>query len=192
MAITINRFAVSNNRQTIALDITVGVGETVTDVKLWTDRTYKNAGLAVDCNSLLAGTSNIETIVIGNEQTGDSFQDGIYFVQITSSDSSDIPGIAATVSLTRYYGVTAQLLANVDLSCMNCNENFQNATLLDLYVQGMSNALKLGRFRDGILFHQKINIFTEASCAECSDIAPAVSSAGNIVSVGVVDCILDL
>ncbi len=192
MAITISRFAVSNSRLSMALDIEVGAGETVTDIKLWTDRTYKNFGEAVDCNVLLSGTSNTENIVISGNETGDQYQDGIYFVQITSSDSSDVPGMVATVSLTRYYGVTAQLLANINLSCINCNENFQNATLLDLYVQGMSNALKLGRFRDAILFYNKINIFTEATCAECEDIGPVVSSAGNIVSVGVVDCILDL
>ena len=192
MAITISRFAVSNNRLSMALDIEVGSGQTVTDIKLWTDRTYKNFGDAVSCNALISGTSNTENIVISGNETGDQYQDGIYFVQITSSDSSEVPGMVATLSLTRYYGVTAQLLANVNLSCINCNENFQNATLLDLYVQGMSNALKLGRFRDAILFYNKINIFTEAACAECSDIAPVVSSAGNIVSVGVVDCILDL
>lgn len=192
MAITVNKFAVSNDRTTIELQITVGAGQTVTGLKLYTDRTYKNVSLAKDLSSKLSGASNVETLTLNPNDTGDSFQDGIYFVDITSSDSSDPIGAAATVSLTRYYGVTAKLLANVSLSCINCNENFQNAALLDLYVQGMSNALRLGRFRDAILFYNKINIFTEAACAECEDIAPVVSSAGNIVSVGVVDCILDI
>jgi len=192
MAITVNKFAVSNDRNTIELQITVGAGKTVTGLKLYTDRTYKNVALVKDLSSKLSGSTNVETLTINSNDTGDSFQDGIYFVDITSSDSSDPIGAAATVSLTRYYGVTAKLLANVSLSCINCNENFQNAALLDLYVQGMSNALRLGRFRDAILFYNKINIFTEAACAECEDIAPVVSSAGNIVSVGVVDCILDI
>lgn len=192
MAITVNKFAVSNDRTTIELQITVGAGQTVTGLKLYTDRTYKNVSLAKDLSSKLSGASNVETLILNSNDTGDSFQDGIYFIDITSSDSNDPIGAAATVSLTRYYGVTAKLLANVNLSCINCNENFQNAALLDLYVQGMSNALRLGRFRDAILFYNKINIFTEAACAECEDIAPVVSSAGNIVSVGVVDCILDI
>ena len=192
MAITVNKFAVSNDRATIELQITVGAGQTVTGLKLYTDRTYKNVSLAKDLSSKLSGASNVETLTLNSNDTGDSFQDGIYFIDITSSDSNDPIGAAATVSLTRYYGVTAKLLANVNLSCINCNENFQNAALLDLYVQGMSNALRLGRFRDAILFYNKINIFTEAACAECEDIAPVVSSAGNIVSVGVVDCILDI
>ena len=192
MAITVNNFAVTNSRRLINLTITVGSGHTVTGLKLYTDRTYKNVSLAQDLSSKLAGTSNVENLVIDPNDTRDNFQDGIYFIEITSSDSADSIGTAATVSLTRFYGITAQLLANVNLSCMNCNENFQNASLLDLYVQGMSNALKLGRFRDAILFYNRINIFTETACAECEDIAPVVSSAGNIVSVGVVDCILDI
>ncbi len=192
MAITVNQFSVTNDRQTIDLQISVAAGQTVTGLKLYTDRTYKNINQVKDLTSKLAGTSNVETLVLDSSDTGDSYQDGIYFVEITSSDSADSIGIAATLSLTRYYGVTAQLLANVNLSCMECNQNFQNATLLDLYVQGMSNGLRLGRFRDAILFYNKINIFTEAACAECEDIAPVVSSAGNIVSVGVVDCILDI
>ncbi len=192
MAITVNNFAVNNDRTSIDLQITVGSGQTVTGLKLYTDRTYKNVSLARDLSSKLSGSTNVETLVLDINDTGDAKQDGIYFVEITSSDSSDSIGIVATVSLTRFYGVTAQLLANVNLSCMNCNENFQNASLLDLYVQGMSNGLRLGRFRDSILFYNKINIFTETACAECEDIAPVVSSAGNIVSVGVVDCILDI
>ncbi len=192
MAITVNNFAVNNDRTSIDLQITVGSGQTVTGLKLYTDRTYKNVSLARDLSSKLSGSTNVETLVLDINDTGDAKQDGIYFVEITSSDSSDSIGIVATVSLTRFYGVTAQLLANVNLSCMNCNENFQNASLLDLYVQGMSNGLRLGRFRDSILFYNKINIFAETACAECEDIAPVVSSAGNIVSVGVVDCILDI
>ena len=191
MAITVNRFAVSNDRLTINLDITVATGKVVTGISLWTDRTYKNASSSKDLTSLISGTTNTESIVINSESTGDSYQNGIYFVQIESDDAADTPGVAATVSLTRYYGVTAQLLANVDLSCLNCNENLQNANLLDLYVQGMTNALTLGRFRDAIAFYNKINIFTEVNCSECTDIAPTVSSAGNIVSVGVVDCLLE-
>ena len=86
MAITISRFAVSNNRLSMALDIEVGAGETVTDIKLWTDRTYKNFEQAISCNGLISGTSNIENIVISGNETRDQYHDGIYFVQITSSD----------------------------------------------------------------------------------------------------------
>jgi len=190
--ITVNKFEVSADRLSIDLKITVGSGELVTSILLWTDATYKVQSQAIDLSSLIVGTGTIEGITISASAAGVSSFDGIYFAQIENDNVTDAPGIVATLSLTRYYAVLAALLANVDLSCLNCNDNFQNALLLDMYVEAMKNSIKIGRFRDSIEFLKKINIFEEISCGECSNINPVVSTAGNIVSVGVVDCILDL
>ena len=190
--ITVNKFEVSADRLSANLKITVGSGELVTSILLWTDATYKVQSQAINLSSLIVGTGIIEDITISASAAGVSSFDGIYFAQINNDNNSDAPGIVATLSLTRYYAVLAALLANVDLSCLNCNDNFQNALLLDMYVEAMKNSIKIGRFRDSIEFLKKINIFEEISCGECSNINPVVSTAGNIVSVGVVDCILDL
>lgn len=189
--ITVNRFEISTDRTTIDLEITVDSGQVVTDLKLWDETNYKVVSLAEDLNSLISGASNTETISISTSDAGVSSFDGIYILQIETDDAGDIPGLVATFSATRLYGVIAQLMANVDLSCLNCNDNFQNAALLDLYVQSVINAIRLGRFRDAIEFLKKINIFEEFECSECCDISPVVSTAGNIVSVGVIDCILN-
>ena len=183
---------VSADRLSANLKITVGSGELVTSILLWTDATYKVQSQAINLSSLIVGTGIIEDITISASAAGVSSFDGIYFAQINNDNNSDAPGMVATLSLTRYYAVLAALLANVDLSCLNCNDNFQNALLLDMYVEAMKNSIKIGRFRDSIEFLKKINIFEEISCGECSNINPVVSTAGNIVSVGVVDCILDL
>ena len=190
--ITVNKFEVSADRLSIDLKITVWSGELVTSILLWTDATYKVQSQAIDLSSLIVGTGTIEGITISASAAGVSSFDGIYFAQIENDNVTDAPGIVATLSLTRYYAVLAALLANIDLSCLNCNDNFQNALLLDMYVEAMKNSIKIGRFRDSIEFLKKINIFEEISCGECSNINPVVSTAGNIVSVGVVDCILDL
>ena len=190
--ITVNKFEVSADRLSLNLKITVGSGELVTSILFWTDATYKVQSQAIDLSSLIVGTGIIEDITISASDAVVSSFDGIYFAQINNDNNSDAPGIVATLSLTRYYAVLAALLANVDLSCLNCNDNFQNALLLDMYVEAMKNSIKIGRFRDSIEFLKKINIFEEISCGECSNINPVVSTAGNIVSVGVVDCILDL
>lgn len=190
--ITVNKFEVSADRLSANLRITVGSGELVTSILLWTDATYKVQSQAINLSSLIVGTGIIEDITISASAAGVSSFDGIYFAQINNDNNSDAPGMVATLSLTRYYAVLAALLANVDLSCLNCNDNFQNALLLDMYVEAMKNSIKIGRFRDSIEFLKKINIFEEISCGECSNINPVVSTAGNIVSVGVVDCILDL
>jgi len=190
--ITVNKFEVSADRLSLALKVTVGTGELVTSLSLWTEGTYKVQSQAIDLTSLIVGTGIVEEITISASAAGVTSFDGIYFLEIENNNATDAPGIVATLSLTRYYAVMARLIANVDLSCLNCNDNFQNALLLDMYVEAMKNSIKIGRFRDSIEFLKKINIFEEISCGECSNINPVVSTAGNIVSVGVVDCLLDL
>ncbi len=192
MSIIVSKYEVSTDRKTIQLDIEVGASFGVTSLKLWNENTYKNIALSKDLSSLIDGNSNTESITITANDAGVGYFDGIYIAEIESDDPSDIPGLVATVSLTRFYAVAAMLLANIDLSCLNCNDNFQNATLLDLYIQGMINAIRLGRFRDAIGYMKKINIFEEFACAECSEMGPEVSTPGNLVSIGVVDCILNL
>lgn len=187
--ITVNTFSISTDRTSIALEVTVDPGQVVNDLKLWTESTYKIESQAVDLNSLISGASNTESITINaSDVPGVSTFDGIYFVQIESDDAGDIPGLVATFSATRLYGVIAQLMSGVDLSCLNCNPNFQNAALLSMYVESVINSIRLGRFRDAIEFFKKIVIFEEFECAECKNIAPVVSTAGNIVTVGVLDC----
>lgn len=188
--ITIKKFQVSVDRKNIDVDIEVGEGFVVNDLKLWNEGTYKIITQAKDLNGKIAGVGNTESFTITLTDAGVLSFDGLYFLEIKTNDPSDAPGIVGTMSLTRYYGVITQLLANLDLSCLNCNDNFQNVLLLDAYVEAMKNGLRLGRFRDSINFLKKVNIFEEFQCAECSKINPTVSTAGNIVSIGVLDCFL--
>lgn len=190
MSITIKKFKISNDRKSIDVDIEVGAGFTISSLTLWNESNYKDPSNNVDLSFKIDGSTNTETFVISNNEAGVSEFNGIYFLEVESNDPSDNPAIVATLSLTRYYGVIAGLLCNINLSCLNCNDNFQNALLLDMYVEAMKNAIELGRFQDAILFLNRINIFTESQCSECCNISPVVSTAGNIVSVGVIDCVL--
>jgi len=188
MAITVNTFLVNNDRDEISVDIATESGQLFTAVTFWTEATYKNPTTAVDLTSLLAGTDETEVFTITAADAGvDSF-DGIYFAEFTS----DEPGatIVATAPLARYYTVMAGLLADVDLSCLNCNDNFQNALLLDLYVESMKNALILGRFQDAITFLDRVVLYASPACDACDNIDPVVSTAGSIVSIGVIDCVI--
>ena len=193
MAITITNFAVSADRLSINLAITVDAGQVVNDIKLWTEDTYKITTDAIDLNSLISGATNSEIITIPVATIGETELDGLYFAEIQSDDAADVPGMVGTVSLSQWYGVMSSLVANVDLSCLNCNANFQNALLLDLYIEGMKNSMLLGRFRDAIEFYDKIIIVQNSeSCVDCANITPVVSTAGNLVSIGVIDCQLNL
>lgn len=189
MAITVIKFMVSSDRLTIDVDLEAGAGALFNGITLWNEDTYKDPAQGIDLSSLLAGTTNTETFSISAANAGVSSFDGLYFADI-STDTPEATTVA-TAPLARYYAVLAKLLISVDLSCLNCNPNFQNAVLLDMYVEAMKQALILGRFQDAITYLNRINLYTSTiSCAECDNIAPAVSSAGNIVSIGVIDCLL--
>jgi len=200
--ITINKFKISNDRKSFDLKFEVDSSASpsfapemrASKLTLYTEETY-GTNNGVDLTSLLSQSSVSEDLTITRSQANTSF-DGLVILRIEqgipSSSTSYPSALIATFSLTRLYGVTAKLLSNVNLSCLNCNDNFQNALLLDLYIQGIVNALQLGRFQDAIGFIKKINIYEEFNCAECDQLMPVVSTASNIVSVGVLDCVLNL
>jgi len=188
MAITVSTFMVSNDRDEITLNMSTETGQVFTAITLWTEATYKNPSDGVDLSSLIVGTSETEAITITAADAGVSSFEGIYFAEITSDEPGTV--IVATAPLRKYYTVMAYLLANVDISCLNCNSNFQNALLLDLYIQSMKNSLLLGRFQDAITFLDRVNLYTSTACDACDNIDPEVSTAGNIVSIGVIDCVL--
>jgi len=190
MAIYVTRYSVSNDMSTLNLDVTVNTSERVTSIKLTNEKTYRVSYYEKDFSSKLSGTTNQESISISASEVGIVRFDGIYFIEIETSDNAS--AIVAASNLTQYYIIQAKLVANIDLSCLNCNTNFQNALLFDLYLETLRQSLLLGRFRDAIDYLRKIqvNLIEGSDCDECKDIPALVSTAGNIVSVGVIDCLL--
>jgi hypothetical protein len=60
-----------------------------------------------------------------------------------------------------------------------------------MYLEATKQSLVLGRFQDAIDNLKKLIITVDTSdCDTCNDIEAVVSSAGNVVSVGVIDCLL--
>jgi hypothetical protein len=189
MAISVTRFMVTNNLLSIDLDVEINSGQTVTKLLLWDQKTYRDPSKSVNLTSLLSGSTNTESIVISASNAGVTKFDGMYFLQIETSDSEAV--VVATFNMTQYYTVQAKLIANIDLSCLNCNTNFQNALLFDLYLEATKQALLLGRYQDAIDNLAKLIITVDTSdCDACNDIEPLISTAGNIVSVGVLDCVI--
>lgn len=189
MAISVTKFMVTNDLLAIDLDVEVTAGETITKLLLWNQATYRDPSKAVNLTPLAGGTTNVETFQISAEDAAESKFDGMYFLQVETSDGQAV--VVATFNMTQYYKVQAKLIANIDLSCLNCNTNFQNALLFDLYLEATKQALLLGRYQDAIDNLANLIITVESSdCDECSDIEALVSTAGNIVSVGVIDCLI--
>ena len=189
MAISVTKYMVKDDLSAIEFNVQVSASQTVSKILLWNESSYKDPANAIDLTSLLVGTGNTESIEISASDAGVSQLTGIYFLEITSSDSE--AAVVATFSMTRYYTIQAKLIANIDLSCLNCSANFQNALLFDMYLEATKQSLLLGRYQDAISNLENVIISIDSSfCDSCSDIEPVVSSAGNVVSVGVIDCIL--
>jgi len=189
MSINVTKFMVSNDLNSIELDVAINSGQTVTNILLWTQDTYKDPSKSISLTSLLSGGSNEESITITAEDAGLASFNGLYFAQIETSDSEAV--VIATANFTQHYIIQAKLIANIDLSCLNCNANFQNALLFDMYLEAMKNSFLIGRFQDAIDNLNKLKITVDTSnCDSCNNIEPLVSTAGNIVSVGVIDCLL--
>lgn len=189
MSIIVNTFMVANDLQVINLDVEVTAGQTVTELLLWDQDTYRDPSKSINLSSLIVGANNTEVIEITAADAGLAQFDGMYFLQITTSEPE--AAIVATFNLTQYYIIQAKLIANIDLSCLSCNGNFQNSLLFDMYLEATKQALCLGRFQDAIDHLSKLIITVDTSdCETCNDIEPVVSTAGNIVSVGVIDCLI--
>ena len=189
MAISVTKYMVKDDLSAIEFNVQVSASQTVSKILLWNESSYKDPANAIDLTSLLVGTGNTESIEISASDAGVSQLTGIYFLEITSSDSE--AAVVATFNMTRYYTIQAKLIANIDLSCLNCSANFQNALLFDMYLEATKQSLLLGRYQDAISNLENVIISIDSSfCDSCSDIEPVVSSAGNVVSVGVIDCIL--
>lgn len=180
---------VSNDLNTIDLDVEINPGQTVTKILVWDQDNYKDPSTATDLTSLSLGASNSESITISTSDIGKVRFDGMYFLQIETSDEEAI--VVATFNLTQYYTIQAKLIANIDLSCLSCNSNFQNALLFDLYLEATRQSLLLGRYQDAINNLSKLIITIDtSSCDSCNDVPALVSSAGNVVSVGIIDCLI--
>lgn len=188
MAITIQTYSISTDLSEITLEFELDSGDTTSSLLMWTEDTYKNSDESIDLLSVLDATGNTESVTISATDAGVSKFNGIYIIEIQSTNGDAI--MAGASDFTQYYKVAAQLLANLDLSCLSCNDDFQNALLLDLYLQATINSLLLGRYQDAIEHLAKIKIVQEdyTECEDCFDIDVSVSTSTNIVSVGIIDC----
>ena len=187
MAITVNTLTVSNDLSKINLSLEVNSGQTANKLLLWDQDTYKDPSKQVDLTAKFSQAGNVENIEITATEAGFSKFDGLYIFQIETTDGDAV--LVGVSSFTQYYVIQSKLLATVDLSCLSCNSNFQNALLFDLYLTATEKALELGRFQDAILNLDKLKVLkTSSDCQDCFNIDPVVSTASNIVSVGIIDC----
>lgn len=188
MAITIQTYSISTDLKEMSLKFEMNSTDTIYSILLWNEDNYKDSSRSTDLTSLALGSTNTEDLTISASDAGLTSFTGLYVVEIKTVAGDAV--MAGASDFTQYYKVAAQFIANIDMSCLSCNDEFQNALLLDLYLQATVNSLLLGRYQDAISHLKNLKVIEGecSSCSDCSDIEMSVSTAGNIVSVGIIDC----
>lgn len=182
MNIILNQCSVSTDMSKISISLTSD--SPITGLKMWTSSTYKDPNSFIDLSAYLQGQFTLSTEILASELDEITSFSELYFIEVEVGNGGIVVG---TYEPTQFYIAQASLLSTIDLSCLSCNDTFQNAILLDMYLEALNKALVYGRFMDAIDFLNRIRItYIPEACTDCIELDPLISSAGNIVSVGVI------
>ena len=92
MAITIQTYSISTDLSEITLEFELDSGDTTSSLLMWTEDTYKNSDESIDLLSVLDATGNTESVTISATDAGVSTFDGIYIIEIQSTNGAIMAG----------------------------------------------------------------------------------------------------
>jgi len=145
------------------LELTITDAATVTSLKLWTDKTFKNFNKAIDLTDKLTGSAT-EYITITLADIEISFFDGIYFIE---AEDPDEISLEYAYTLERY----RECILDKIMYFQNCNKCLKqdNIDVINAYVllEGLNIALQ-DRYIDEILnLVNSLNIYCSNECSSC-------------------------
>jgi hypothetical protein len=157
----ITAFNISDNKT--QLNLTITDAATVTSLKLWTDKTFKNFNKAIDLNGKLTGSAT-ENITITLANLGIPFFDGIYFIE--AEDPNEI-SLDYAYNLERY----KECILDKIMYMENCNDCLKknNINLINAHslLVGLNIALE-DRYIDEILnLVNALNVYCSNDCSTC-------------------------
>lgn len=172
-------FKVNQAADALNVKISTSVGNVFTEVRLWTQDTFKDYTQAIDLSDKLLGTSNVEIFNILPSDIGESAPlTGIYFLEVVDDTT---PGecngcndteLGVATDFARFAFCLVELLCSIeDGKCYNCNEELNRALTMKLYIDSMRNALQLGNFTLAIKFWKNLNRVCKSECTECCSIS---------------------
>lgn len=170
--ITVNKFQISADRKQIDVEVSSAIGETITGATLWTDETYGVALSGIDLSVKLTGTGPDYTFSILPDDAALTSFDGIYFMEFTTSETPTVDNpvmtvIVAASSFVQFFYCINNMLCNIERDCVDCDYNLQNILLADLFLEGMKNALMIGRFTDAVNFLNSLRKICNTLCDTC-------------------------
>lgn len=197
--ITINIFQVSPDRSLINISVETSTGNKINSIKLWTDETFKNTSSAINLNGKIQGINNKEVFSISASDLGISSFNGIYFIEVTSTnDTTDVDTCNECDNLT-LLGVTANLgyfdeclLDNIlevhyDTSDVDNNNQLNDIYNISKLIDAIKIAIRFGYYHNAIdvLSTLKIICRERNGCSQCGTLPdPTFKSGLNFGVIG--------
>lgn len=158
---TITEFKISSDK--VRLELTITDAASVSTLRLWTDKTYKDFTKAIDLSAKLTGSAT-EYISISLAEISQPYFDGIYFIEAEDDDELSLD---YAYSLDRY----KECILNRILYLSSCNDCLfeKDLDLLNAhsFYLGLEKALEL-RFIDEILYLvNALNEYCTNDCTTC-------------------------
>ncbi len=170
--ITVDLLQISNTSDSITLNVSTEIGETITGLRVWDSTGYNLSSQAIDLSNLLTQTSETENITIPATALQELFVAGLYLFEITSSESEDNIYTAIVGNFSGYYECLLDKTLKVEIkncrefnygNCPECEENlFFLGTLLD----SLDAALIMGYYEEACRIVEDLKEICNL-CSEC-------------------------
>lgn len=159
----ISNIQFSSDKKSIELTITDAAS--VTDLRLWTEVTYKDYSKAIDLSGKLTG-STTENITINLSDISQTVFDGVYFIEAEDDDELSIEYVW---EISKYKECILNEVLELT-SCKECMES-ENLDLINAAttIKGLEYALELRFIDEIILFTDVLNKYCSNECQSCGE-----------------------
>lgn len=158
----ITEFKISDTND--QLELSIEDAASVVSLRLWKDSNYKDISKAIDLSSKLTSSSN-ELITITLSDIGESYFDGVYFIE--AEDDNEL-SLEYVYDLISYKECIMDKLNSLDkLDCLKTkNSNLLNAHSILL---GLEDALEYRYINEILLYSKSLKVFCSNDCKQCKD-----------------------
>jgi len=146
--ITINKFQVSADMKTLMIKVTAAPTKRIISFTIQTDETYLDT--SVDLVAKLSAVSEVNEFTLVPTDLGISSFDGIYFGTFGTEEVGVANVTVAACNFSQFFYAINDSLTSIDGSCLSCNDKIQNVLLMDLYLEGLKNALIVNKYTNAI------------------------------------------
>jgi hypothetical protein len=164
--ITVNKFQVSADMKTLLVKVTAATGKIIDSFTIQNEATYLDS--TIDLTSKLLQTSEVEEITLYPEDLSLDAFNGIYFATFGTDEVGVDPVTVAACNFTQFFYSVNDFLTKINGDCLNCDDNLQNALVVDLYLEGLKNALMVGKYTNAVVNFYSLKRLCSGNIDSCT------------------------